>query len=130
MPIHLDALTTFLLGALLGSLVTLALVQPWLGRILLRGIGVVALGLGAFMLIWPSVSMIRREPDLSGLRRIGIDTVSEAFGCSAFLFVFGGLTLGFSFRGSGKQREQASPLAEGLTLRDVPPSSAEQPPPP
>jgi hypothetical protein len=121
MPIHHDFLTPFLLGALLGSLVTLSLVHLWLGRILVRFLAVVALGLGAFMLIWPGVSMIRREQELRGLRGIGIETVSEAFGLSGFLFVFGGLALGFSFLGGRKKPEQPAAPVEDAATTDVPP---------
>src|SRR4051812_2711643 len=117
MPSVSDGLPLFLLGAVLGSVVTLALTYPWLGRVLVRLVAVLALALGAFMLIWPAVSMIRKEPELRPFHiqsaSISITTVSEAFGSAAFLFVFGGLALGFSFRGRKKPETCAAPSDDG-----------------
>src|SRR5437764_9053622 len=76
----------FLLGAVVGTLVTLSLIYPRLGRVFLRVVAAVALALAMALATWPTVSMLRKEPKLRPiilpLPNSSIGEISEAFGWS------------------------------------------------
>src|SRR5580765_2721472 len=91
----------FLLGAIVGTLVTLSLIYPRLGRIFLRLIATVALAIAMALATWPTVSMLRKEPQLRRvalpLPNSSIGEISEAYGGSGLFAVLGGLAMWFSF---------------------------------
>jgi len=115
----------FLLVAVVGTLITLSLIYPRLGRIFLRVIAAVALALAMALATWPTVSMIRKEPHLRPiilpLPNSSIGEISEAYGWSGAMAVLGGLALGFSFMGGGKKPEGTAPPRPEPTAGDLPP---------
>src|SRR5437899_1429981 len=99
----------FLLGTLVGSVVVLSVIYPVVGRVALRTVATVSLGLGTAVAVWPTVSLIRGER----LRAINlplpgssIAEVGESYGWSGCLLVIGGLALGFSFLGRRRKPDE------------------------
>jgi hypothetical protein len=115
----------FLLGVIVGSVATLALIYPLIGRAIGRVVGrviaVLALAISAALIVWPMVCMIRGEtmrPVLLPMR-MSIEAPGDAFGFSAAMLVLGGMTLWFSSR-SGEKKANREPLTS---------PAAEMPPP-
>src|SRR3954462_10900255 len=95
-------LSLFLVGLLTGTVVTLSLVYPNVGRALIRCMAVVALGISGALFTWPTVSLIRGErlrAILLPLPNSSIAEVGEAYAWSAAFLVAGSLILWLSFRG-------------------------------
>jgi hypothetical protein len=92
--------------------VVLSVIYPVVGRVALRAVATVALGLGTALAVWPTVCLIRGER----LRAINlplpgssIAEVGESYGWSGCLLVIGGLVLGFSFLGKRRKPAEAPP---------------------
>ncbi len=105
-------LGVFLLGAISGSVVTLSLIYPVMGRTIGRVVGriiaTVALALSAALLTWPTVALIRGEQLRSinlPLPNASIANPAEAYGWCACLLVLGGISLWFSFLIARKKPE-------------------------
>ncbi len=95
----------FIIGILVGTIVTLSVIHPFIGRGVLRAIAVITLGLTALLVIWPTVCMIRGER----LRPVGlplnfsIAEYGESYGTGGLTGVIGGMTLWLSFMGREKK---------------------------
>ncbi|HEY8505642.1 MAG TPA: hypothetical protein VIL46_13740 [Gemmataceae bacterium] len=102
------AVVWLVVGLLLGSLFTVSLCLPAVGRSLARVVAVVFLSAGAGMGIWAAVSVVRGDP-LRPLFGLDIVTeVSEAFAWGGGLLFAGLLTLILSYAGDRGRR--VSPL--------------------
>ena len=89
-PSTLTLVTCFLLGILVGSVITLSVAYRRVGRIVAKLLAVVALAAGAGLLTWALHAVFRGEP-LRGIawQTIEISQPSEAFGWSAGLLLGG-----------------------------------------
>jgi hypothetical protein len=96
----LTLVTSFLLGILTGSIVTLSVTYRRVGRIVVRLLAVIALAAGAGLLAWALDSVIRDEP-MRGIvwQSIEISQPHEAFGWSTGLLIGGVAALLLSFIG-------------------------------
>ncbi|MFV1966359.1 MAG: hypothetical protein ACC628_13130 [Pirellulaceae bacterium] len=99
-PSTVTLATSFLLGILTGSIITLSVAYRRVGRIVARLVAVVALAAGAGLLTWALNGAIRGET-LRGIawQTIEISQPSEAFGWSAGLLLGGIAALLLSFFG-------------------------------
>jgi hypothetical protein len=96
-------LTNFVVGAVSGALIVLAIAFPRVGRIVARTAAVVLLAAGVGLLAWAIDALIRGDQ----LRMMvwgpyTLSEVSEAIGAGAGLLVAGGLALGLSFAGRSR----------------------------
>lgn len=123
--IALLCLGMFLLGSIVGSVATMSMVFPAVGRVVLRVLAVVALGLGTTLAIWPTVCLIRGErmrPINLPLPSSSIAEAGESFGWSGCLLVIGGLSLGFSFLGKAQKPVEKVPEEKKPEPLPIPPS--------
>jgi hypothetical protein len=99
-PGMLSLLTSFVIGTLVGSIVTLSVAYRYVGRVVARLLAVVALAAGAGLLTWGLDAAIRGD-QLRGIawQTIEITQPREAFGWSAGLLLGGITALLLSFMG-------------------------------
>jgi hypothetical protein len=100
----LTLVTSFLIGILVGSVVTLSVAYRRVGRLVARLLAVVALAAGAGLLTWGLDAAIRGQ-QLRGIawQSIEITQPSEAFGWSAGLLLGGVTALLLSFLGTSRE---------------------------
>ncbi len=90
--------TSFVLGLILGGLLTLGVCFPRVGRIFARTLAVVLLAGGGGMLTWVSYGLLREEAWTAIVwGPIRIAQTSDAFGWSVGLLIAGIAALAFSF---------------------------------
>jgi hypothetical protein len=93
---------TFVIGVLLGVVLTLSFTNLSLGRIFLRIFAVLCLAFGFGLVIWPAVSLALGEKmDRFDLDVVQISKPAEAFALGAGFLLGGGLSLFMSFWRSG-----------------------------
>jgi hypothetical protein len=95
--------TNLVVGFLLGTVCTIALAFPRIGRIAARVVAVVSLGAGTGLLVWAIMAATRSE----ALRPVvwqafNITETSEAFGWAAGLLAAGAAALTLSFIGKSR----------------------------
>jgi hypothetical protein len=96
-------ITSVVLGFLAGTICTVALAFPRIGRLVARILAVVSLGAGSGLLVWAIMAAAQSE----ALRPIvwksfNIAEASEAFGWAAGLLLAGAVGLTLSFIGKSR----------------------------
>ena len=114
---------TFVLGVLLGVILTLSFTNLALGRVFLRIFAVLCLAFGLGLVIWPALSLaLGDKMDRFDLDVIQVSKPAEAFALGAGFLLGGGLSLFMSFWRSGPKpspidRPASQPKGQN-TVRD------------